>query len=52
MVETLILAFLFGVIGGLVSYNLSYNMSPTIKMKNGRIRYIDLIQDLLKTKMV
>ena len=41
MVETLILAFLFGAIGGLVSYNLSYNMSPTIKMKNGRIRYID-----------
>jgi hypothetical protein len=41
MIETLILAISFGIIGGMLGFTLMYKTSPTIKMKNGRIRYID-----------
>ena len=41
MIETLILALSFGIIGGMLGFTLMYKTSPTIKMKNGRIRYIE-----------
>lgn len=41
MIETLILALLFGIIGGMLGFTLLYKQTPTIKMKNGRIRYIN-----------
>lgn len=41
MIETLILAISFGIIGGMLGFTLMYKTSPTIKMKNGRIRYIE-----------
>lgn len=43
MIETLILALLFGIIGGMLGFTLLYKQTPTIKMKNGRVRYIDCI---------
>lgn len=43
MIETLILAISFGIIGGMLGFTLMYKTSPTIKMKNGRVRYIDCI---------
>ena len=43
MIETLILAISFGIIGGMLGFTLMYKISPTIKMKNGRVRYIDCI---------
>ena len=41
MIETLILALSFGIIGGMLGFTLLYKQTQTIKMKNGRIRYID-----------
>lgn len=41
MIETLILAISFGIIGGMLGFTLMYKTSPTIKMKNGRILYMD-----------
>jgi|GEM_PF-2180730 hypothetical protein len=41
MIETLILAISFGIIGGMIGFNLLNKTSSTIKMKNGRIRYMD-----------
>ena len=41
MIETLILALSFGIIGGMLGFTLMYKTSPTIKMKNGRILYMD-----------
>lgn len=41
MIETLILALSFGIIGGMLGYTLLSGQSPTIKMKNGRIRYVN-----------
>ena len=41
MIETLILALSFGIIGGMLGYTLLNKQSPTIKMKNGCIRYMD-----------
>lgn len=41
MIETLILATSFGIIGGMIGFTIMHKASPTIKMKNCRIRYID-----------
>ena len=41
MIETLILAISFGIIGGMIGFNLLNKTSSTIKMKNGRIRDMD-----------
>ena len=41
MIETLILAISFGIIGGMIGFNLLNKTSSTIKMKNGRIRYVN-----------
>ena len=41
MIETLILAISFGIIGGMIGFNLLNKTSSTIKMKNGHIRYMD-----------